>query len=95
MNLLLVLQQAIPVLCLELLLLQNQLHGARRVVDLACGRVDLGEEFEGHGVISLLRLAISTEGERLRLDVELDLLGVDIGYGDGQEDVVLFGLGCA
>ena len=94
-HLLCVLEQTIPVLCLELLLLQNQLYCTRRVVDLARGRIDLGEEFECHGVVGLLRFAVSAEGERLWLDVELDLLWVDVRYGDGQEDVVLLCFGSA
>lgn len=41
-------------------------------------------------VVGLLGLAEAGEGQFRGLDVELDLLGIHIGYVDGDEDVVLF-----
>ena len=53
-ELLLVLQQARPVLLLELLLSEDQLDATRRVVDLALLGVDLGVQIKLDVVGSLL-----------------------------------------
>jgi len=92
-NLLRILQQSWPELLLELLLPQNHLDVLGRVVDLAGRNVDLIVEIELHLVIPLERLGVTGEGERLRLQIELQLGWLDIRYGDGQVDEVLFGLG--
>jgi hypothetical protein len=91
-HLLRILEQSRPVGLTELLLLQHKLDGARRVVGLGGGGVDVGVEFEGDGVIGLFGLGEAGEDELAGLDIELDLLGVDVRHGDGQEDVVLLGL---
>lgn len=59
---------------------------------LGSRRVNVGVEFEGDGVVCLLGLGEAGEAQFSRLDIELDLLGVDVGDCDGEEDVVLFGL---
>lgn len=91
-HLLRILEQSRPVCLAELLLLQHELHSARRVVCLGSGWVDFGVKFESDGIIGLLGLGVASEAQLARLHVKLDLLGVDIGNCDGEEDVVLFGL---
>lgn len=57
----------------------------------SCG-VDVGVEFESDGVVGLLGLGEASEGQFAGLDIERDLLGINVGDCDGEEDVVLFGL---
>lgn len=85
-----ILQQPRPVSLVQLLLLQHHLDGARRVVDLAGGRVDGGVQIELDVVVGLFRLAVARKGHALRLHVQLDLGGVDIRHRNRQEDVVLY-----
>lgn len=92
MHLLRILEQTRPVGLTKLLLLQHKLNGTRRVVCLGSGRVNVGVEIEGDGVVGLLGLGVTGEGQATGLNIELDLLGVDVGDCDGEEDVVLFGL---
>jgi len=63
------------------------------VVDLAVGLVDLGEELELEVVRPLERVRVAGEGEALRLQVELEVGGWDIGNADGKVDEVLLGVG--
>jgi hypothetical protein len=62
------------------------------VVDLGRALVNLGVELQFDGVGSLERFGVPGEGERLRLHVDLELAGLDIGDGDGEVDEVLFGI---
>lgn len=86
------LEQARPVLLLELLLLQLDLDVLGRVVDLALGRVDLGVELEVDVVLALQGPRGAGEGERRGLEVELDAVLGDVRDRDGQVDEVLLGL---
>jgi len=88
-DLCLLLQQTRPVLLLEFLLAQHQLDVPGRVVDLALLWLDLGEEVELDVVGCLFRLRVAGEFEVGGLDVQVDLLWVYIGNGDGEVHVVL------
>ena len=93
MHLRLILQQSRPELLGELLLLQHQLDVPRGVVSLRLLRVDLGVELQLDGVVGLLCRAVAGEVEVGGLDVELQGLGIDVGDGDGEENVVLLRVG--
>lgn len=86
------LQQAGPVLLLELLLLELELDILGGVVDLALGGVDLGVELEFEGVRPLEGFRVALEGETGGLEIELEIGGRNIGNGDGQVDKVLGGV---
>jgi hypothetical protein len=62
------------------------------VVDLRRALVNLGIELQLDGVGSLERFRVPGEGQRLRLDVDLELAGLDIGDRDGKVDEILFGI---
>ena len=94
MHLRLILQQPGPVLLAQLLLLHHHLDIALGMMDLGGRGVDLGVEVQLDGILGLLGLRVAREVDVRGLHVELDLLGVDVRHGDGQEDVVLFGFGC-
>lgn len=49
----------------------------------------LSEELEDNMVCGFLRLGLAREGELRGLDVKLQVLGRDIGCGDGEVDEVL------
>ena len=72
-NLLGVLQESWPEFLLQLLLSQVKLDVLGGVVDLALLLVDLTEELELEVVISLEGVRVAGEGERLRLEVELQI----------------------
>lgn len=93
LDLLGLLQQAGPVLVLELLLAQLQLDVPGGVVDLAVLRVDLGPELELGVVRALQRVRVAVERQRRRLQVELEALLGHVRYRDGQVDEILLGIG--
>jgi len=72
-NLLGVLQESWPEFLLQLLLSQVKLDVLGGVVDLALLLVDLTVELELEVVISLEGVRVAGEGERLRLEVELQI----------------------
>lgn len=94
-HLLCVLQQSWPELLLQLLLAQDQLDVLARGVDLALRWVNLGIEVKRELVVSLEGVRVAGEREGGWLQVELKLGCLDVGYGDGQVDVVLCGIGRA
>jgi hypothetical protein len=83
------LEQAGPVLLLELLLLELELDVLAGVEGLGLGGVDLGVELDVELVRPLQGVGVTLEGDALGLDVELQVGGGDIGDGDGQVDEVL------
>lgn len=87
------LEQAGPVLLLEVLLLELHLDVLGGVVDLAGGGVNLGKELEVDMVLALESARGTGEGESRGLDVQLDVVLGDIGDGDGEVDKVLVGVG--
>lgn len=87
------LEQAGPVLLLEVLLAQLQLDVARGVVDLGVLGVDLRVELELEVEVALQGVRVALELERGGLEVQRVLVGGDIGGGDGQVDEVLLRVG--
>lgn len=87
------LEQAGPVLLLEVLLAQLQLDVARGVVDLGVLGVDLRVELELEVEVALQGVRVALELERGGLEVQRVLVGRDIGGGDGQVDEVLLRVG--
>jgi len=63
------------------------------VVDLAVLDVDLGVELEVQLVGALQGVGEAAEGETGGLQVQLEVLLLDVGYGDGEVDIVLCGVG--
>ena len=57
-------------------------------MDLAILWVDLGPQIHLDVVGGLLGLGVAGECELVGLEVQLHVLGGDIGDGDGEEDVV-------
>jgi len=94
-HLLCVLQQSWPELLLQLLLSQDHLDVLARGVDLALRWVNLGIEVKLELIVSLEGVRVAGEGEGGWFQVKLELGCLDIGYGDGQVDVVLRGIGRA
>ena len=62
------------------------------MVDLALCLVNLRVKLQLQEVIALERIGVAGEFEGLGLELELQLGGLDIGYGDGQVEVVLCGV---
>lgn len=93
MELLGLLEQAGPVLLLEVLLAQLQLDVARGVVDLGVLGVDLRVELELEVEVALQGVRVALEFEGGGLEVQRVLVGRDIGGGDGQVDEVLLRVG--
>ena len=65
------------------------------MVDLALLGIDFAIELERNVVISLEGVRVAREGDGLRLDVELELGGLDVRYGDCEVDEVLSFVSCA
>lgn len=89
------LEQAGPVLLLELLLLELQLNVLARVVDLALLRVNLAVQLEVEVEVLLQGVGVAVKGQARGLEVELEAGGGDVRDGDGQVDEVLGGVGGA
>lgn len=89
---LVLLEEARPVLELELLLLELHLNVLGGVVDLALRGVDLGEELELDVVLAVEGARGAGEDERRGLEVQLEAVLGDVGDGDGQVDKVLGGI---
>lgn len=95
MNLLGLLEEAGPVLLLEVLLLELELNVLAGVMGLGLIRADLGEELKVELVGLLQRVGVALEGETLGLEVELEVRCGDVRDGDGEPDEVLLGVGRA
>ncbi len=91
MHALALLQQPRPVLLLQLLLPQLEVHIRAGVVRLGGVDVDLAVELEFHVVGGFLGLGVAGEGEAAGLEVDLGL--GDVGGGDREGDVVALGVG--
>lgn len=92
-ELLLLLEESGPVLLLELLLLQLQLHVLGGVVDLALCGVDLGVELELEVVGPLEGAGGAAKRQAGGLEVQLQAVLGHIGDRDGEVDKILLGLG--
>lgn len=92
MDLLRVLEEAGPVLDLELLLAQDQLDLTVGVVNLAVLRVDLGVQVEGDGVCNTLARGTG-ERDIGRSDAQLGIGLRDIGGLEVNVEVVPLRLG--
>lgn len=84
------LQQPRPVLLLQLLLPQLEVHVRAGVVRLGGVDVDVAVELELDVVGGLLGLGVAAEGEAAGLEVDLGL--GDVGRGDREGDVVVLGV---
>ena len=92
MDLLAILQEARPVLLLEFLLLQNQVHTAGCVPGLAAVDIDLAEQLQGDMVGGLLGVGVTSEADAGGLQLELSRRFRNIGDGEGDEEDVLGGV---
>lgn len=86
------LEQARPVLLLELLLAQFNLDIARGVVDLAVLDVDLAVEGELEVVGGLLGVGQTLEVQAVGLKVQLEVLLLHVRDDNGEVDEVLLGI---